>query len=468
MQKVFESPAELEKQAKTNYSIPPYLMMENAANALNVFIRQIHPKKCNVQILCGKGNNGADGYALARLLISDYSIQINQTELPASEECKTQQKMFSLMQKKLPDNNELNPKDDLIIVDCIYGTGFHGELPDNIKKIIETANQTKAIKIACDIPSGLFFKADYTITMGEQKLQLFSDKAKEVCGIIKVADLGIPRAVLESSADTKIKLIEKDDIILPLRKKRNSHKGTYGHTVVFAGEKSGAAILSATAAMHFGSGLTTILKTENSNLEQFKISPELMINTVLPKKTTAILAGPGLGELTENLISMIANAGVPVCLDADVLSSPKLKILLEKLTAQKVVITPHLAELTRVLNSIDDKNTYDVAALSTNAELRIQACKIITSAFPNVTVVSKSANTFITNEDDTFIITDGCQNLSKGGSGDILAGMITALLAQGYSAKDAAITTCEQHALAARSFGEEAYNLTPLELISKI
>lgn len=464
MQKVFESPAELEKQAKTNYSIPPYLMMENAANALNVFIRQIHPEKCTVQILCGKGNNGADGYALARLLIPDYSVQIIQTELPASEECKTEQKMFSLMQKSIPDYNEKIPSDELIIVDCIYGTGFHGELPDNIKKIIESANKTKAIKIACDIPSGLFFKADYTITMGEQKLQLFSDKAKEVCGIINVADLGIPRAVLESSADTNINLIEKNDLNLPLRKKRNSHKGTYGHTVVFAGEKSGAAILSATAAMHFGSGLTTILKTENSNLEQFKISPELMINTVLPKKTTAILAGPGLGELTENLISMIANAGVPVCLDADVLSSPKLKFLLEKLTAQKVVITPHLAELTRVLNS----DSYDVAKLSSNAELRIKACKEITSAFPNVTVVSKSANTFIIEKGDTFIITDGCQNLSKGGSGDILAGMITALLAQGYSAKEASITACEQHALAARTFGEEAYNLTPLELISKI
>lgn len=467
MQKVFDNPAQLEKQAKEKYSIPPFLMMENAAKAMADFIKNLPIFPCHVVILCGKGNNGADGYALARLLNQTCNITIIATDAPSSEECTIQQQLAEkLGVNAIPFTNSITNAD--IIVDCIYGTGFHGELPQNARTILDWANNMNAMKIACDIPSGLYFNADITITMGEQKLVLYSDKAKSVCGKIIVANLGIDRTALENVAEPSAYLVEENDLKLPLRKKRIAHKGTYGHTVVFAGEKSGAGIIAATAAMHFGSGLTTLIKTENSNLEQFKISPELMISNTLPKKTTAILAGPGLGELTDNLITTIANANVPVVLDADALSSPKITQLLDKLTNQKVVLTPHLAELVRLLSSIDNKNTLDVTMLSESAENRITAGKIITQKYPNVTVVMKSANTFISSGDNTYIITDGCQSLAKGGSGDVLAGMITALLAQGYSTCDAAITASEEHALAAQKFGEEAYNLTPFELISII
>ena len=147
------------------------------------------------------------------------------------------------------------------IVDCLYGTGFHGELKPEAAELIKQLNQnasSNCIKIACDIPSAFFFKADYTISMGTQKLCFYSDKAKQSCGKIIVANLGLERNKFEQAteASSPMCLIEKDDIKLPLRKNPAAHKGTYGHTAVFAGEKSGAAIIAATAAMNFGSGLT--------------------------------------------------------------------------------------------------------------------------------------------------------------------------------------------------------------------
>lgn len=481
MQKVFENAAELEKSAKEKFSIPPFIMMENAAKAMAEFIKKIQPQSCNIQILCGKGNNGADGYALARLLSPFYNISVFQTQPPATEECIAQQKMYNSLFPGGTDLNDISNPD--IIVDCIYGTGFHDSLSENIKSILDKANSIKCIKIACDISSGLYFNSDYTITMGEQKLSLYSDKAKEVSGKIIVADLGVNRTKLESSGKTDFFLIEESDVELPFRKKRSSHKGTYGHTAVFAGEKSGAAIIAATAAMNFGSGLTTLIKTADSDLEQFKISPELMINKkgILPPKTSSVLIGPGLGSFTcenEQLVTewfqSVKNPAIT--LDADIFNLPSEQLisLLKKLNqtaTARIVLTPHLSEFTRLLTAVKTciqipEEMLNISNLSENAALKIEAGLIITKLFEKVTLVLKSANTFIFNEHEVFIIADGCQSLAKGGSGDVLAGMISSLLAQGYSAKKAAITACEHHALTAKKIGEESYNLTPIKLIS--
>lgn len=484
MQKVFVNAAELEKSAKANYNVPPFIMMENAAKAMADFILNLHPQRCNIQILCGKGNNGADGYALARLLHSNYDISIIQAQSPSSEECIVQQKMYNSLSSNGTGGTDLVEKlNPQIIVDCIYGTGFHGELPDEIKSILDKANNQNCIKIACDIPSGLYFKADYTITMGEQKLSLYSDNAKNVTGQIIVANLGIPREMLESAEETNIFLIEQADLKLPFRKIRAAHKGTYGHTAVFAGEKSGAGIIAATAAMTFGSGLTTLIKTNHSDLEQFKISPELMINKhgKLPEKTSAILIGPGFGLLDEENQQLVTNwfksaKNPAITLDADIFSLPTEQLVtflknLNQVEGAKIILTPHLSEFTKLLKALKNDTQIpdemlNLSILSSDASLKIKAGQIITELFNKITLVLKSANTFIFCEKDVFIVSDGCQSLAKGGSGDVLAGMISSLLAQGYSAKDAAITACEHHAITAKKIGSEAYNLTPLNLIS--
>ena len=639
MQRVFANPTEIEKIAKKTYGIPDFLMMENAAASMSDFILSLWTKKntdhkqetyfsqaekypeaktypqAKVLIVCGKGNNGGDGYALARKLQGKADVSLYCFEKPVAKSSKknvadknvsivseavAQFEMCKRLGIRFIQKEELTSQlaDYDFIVDCLYGTGFHGELNPQAAELIRLLNgqatssvqptknpasqqssqptKTQAslqtshcIKIACDIPSGidihgnlansqltqatqaiqsaqasqlqqaLCFFADYTISMGTQKLCFYSDSAKQACGKIIVAELGLDRNKFEeadkaspkNSSDTSsgntspatfseafsspLYLIEKDDIKLPLRKNAAAHKGTYGHTAVFAGEKSGAAIIAATAAMNFGSGLTTLVKTNNSNLEQFKISPELMLSNSIPAKTTCLVIGPGMNGLTELKQKERAgflewfdkNEKAAVVFDAGIVSSedfiPLLKELSKKIKTNKqdssenklprIVLTPHLLEFSRFCRNIktactsgyfDNKafnfvdEDFSIDTLTKSPETKIKLGKMITALFPNTTLLVKSANTFIftahetsaseTSVPETYIIADGAPSLAKGGSGDILAGMIGALLAQGYTAKEAAVTACEVHALAAASYGKEAFDLTPEKLIAKI
>ncbi len=479
MQKVFSNPAEIEKLAKEQYALPQFLMMENAAKGIAEFILDFAPE--HVLILCGKGNNGGDGYAVARLLQGKCEVTVISIEAPAAEEAKAQYEMCRRL--GIPVFSQPPSSKPGIILDCIYGTGFHGELPTSVKDLLEYANKSKAIKIACDIPSGLYFQADYTITMGCQKLALYSDKARAVCGKIIVQDLGLARNKFEATSN--VFLIESTDISLPFRKNRAAHKGTYGHTAVFSGDKGGACILAATAAMKFGSGLTTIINHTGSELSQFRIPPALMISDKLPKKTSCILLGPGVIDHNLSDDQMIGdyfrngNKTHAAVFDAGVFD---MKGYIEEIktysqeASNKIVLTPHLSELQRFLKRVREfysevsytEDEISIESLANSPETKIKIGREINQLFPNAVLIMKSANTFIAYQGNTYIITDGSQNLAKGGSGDILAGMIAALLSQGYTSLDAAITACEHHALTARKLGAEAYNLTPEEIISNI
>lgn len=483
MKKVFNNPAELERLSKENFSVPPFLMMENAARAMADFI--ISKKINSVYILCGKGNNGGDGYALARLLSDTCQVCIYCLEKPASEEAIIQTEMCQKLGVKIVTDFIIPQKIDAI-VDCIYGTGFHSQLKDDIKNLLDTINNIACLKIACDIPSGLYFKSDYTITMGQEKTALYSDQAKAVCGQIIVANLGLPREKFESSLNPDAYLIEKEDLKLPLRKNPSAHKGTYGHTTVFAGSKAGAGIIAASAALNSGSGLTTLLKTSASDLEQFKISPQLMISSTIPEKTNAMVIGPGFSEENQKDLPIFTewfnNSKEPAAvLDAGIFSLDEKSLFnllegLNKVQNAKVVLTPHLSECSRLFSKVLknhpdamlNDNDFSVSALSSSAETKLKAGKIFSNLYPQICLVIKSANTFIFYRGQTYICADGCQSLAKGGSGDVLAGMIGSLLSQGYSAPEAAINAVEWHAITSRKIGPEAYSLNPEKLIENL
>ena len=488
MKAVFSDSQKVEKEAKSRYAFPEFIMMENAAAALEAAI----PPLSSVLILCGSGNNGGDGYALARRISGKIPCEIFAIKTPKTEEAINQRKMAEAagvpILTALPPDQKLSSYG--VIVDCILGTGFSGELKEPLAGIIEKVNKLPAYKISCDIPSGLRFKADLTVTMGCLKTALFNDKAKALCGKIEVADLGIAAEKFQACGSPDAFLIEKADIKLPWRKNKAAHKGTYGHTALFAGEKSGAGILAAEAALNFGSGLVTLVKTENSNLSQFKISPELMISEQIPANTTCVLIGSGLGKVDkdsgtevpsgpackalEKVKTWFANAKAPACLfDADLFSWKELPAFLDQLhTARpegKIILTPHLKELKTFCDSaFPDEDALTVAEL-TQAEKRIETGKKICKRFPGVTLIMKSANTFIAHEDDIYICDAGSPSLAKAGSGDVLAGMTAALLAQGYTALDAAITAVYTHALAGSGFAAgEDWALTAEKLISRI
>ncbi len=484
MQKIFSKPAELEKLAKEKFSVPPFFMMEHAAQAMADFILQkIGPTTATILIICGKGNNGGDGYALGRLLNNNYKINLVCLETPTAEEALAQYnrclELGMEISNQLPD-----PISADVIVDCIYGIGFHGELRPAAKEILDKMNAANALKIACDVPSAFYFKADYTITMGEHKTSLFADKASDMCGQIIVADLGLTKEDFESCLTPDAYLIEESDLKLPVRKNKIANKGTYGHTTVFACDKAGAAIIAGTAAMNFGSGLTTLLKTPQTDLQQFKISPELMIADSIPAKTTAVVIGPGVTNPkaadVEILLKWFTSAKNPgVVLDAGMLSYDGITDLLKKLNATegaKIVLTPHLLELSRFLEKVYEahpdcgilEEDFQVPVLANNAEAKIRLGKILNQLYPRTTVIMKSANTFIAEEGKIFICPGACPSLAKGGSGDVLAGMVGALLAQAYSGIDGGITAVGRHLAAANEFGPEAYNLTPFKLIDLI
>ena len=495
---VFANPSALEAQAKEKYAIPNFLMMENAAKAMADFIVNemaaavASPAPARAIIVCGKGNNGGDGYALARLLQNKLEIILLCLEPPTADEAKVQYEMCRRLGIRIWDAGSkedfesfqklcdgLGERDFLI--DCIYGTGFHGELKAEIKKILEIMNAAGGKKIACDISSGLFFQADYTITMGSQKLALYSDKAKAVSGKIIVAELGLASEKFEGSDAAQAFLIEDSDLILPLRKNRAAHKGTYGHTAVFCGEKSGAAIMAATAAMNFGSGLTSLVPAAGSDLAQFKISPSLMISENIPAKASCLLLGSGFtgfpSAAAGAVLDWFKQSEKPAAVfDAGILTAPEaLEFLCElnKVENARIILTPHLYELARLLEICKAKKPdasiiTDVASLAENPQAKLEAGRFLTSLFPKSTIIMKSANTFIAEGDEVFIITDGAQSLAKGGSGDILAGLAASLLAQGYETKTAAITAAGYHASLSKRVGEEAFNLTPEKLLEMI
>ncbi|WP_027729134.1 bifunctional ADP-dependent NAD(P)H-hydrate dehydratase/NAD(P)H-hydrate epimerase [Treponema sp. C6A8] len=504
MKAIFTNSQDLEKSAKEKFLFPPFLMMENAAAGMEASVMEVlrqnesavnagaksavNARPCKILIVCGSGNNGGDGYALARRISGKAEVECTLIALsqPKTEEAIHQRQMaeaagISVLTEAdfwaLEKTEGLS--DFSVIVDCILGTGFTGQLRENIAYIVEKLNELPAYKIACDIPTGLRFKADTTITMGCLKTALFSDRAKAVCGKIIIAGLGISREKFESCGNPDAFLIEESDIKLPLRKNKAAHKGTFGHTAVFAGEKSGAGILAATAALNFGSGLVTLVKSQNSNLAQFKISPELMISDQIPANTSCVLIGSGLGfgaaadKALQKVFDWYKNAKSAACvLDADLFSNKKLFEILQTLSALqpqgKIILTPHLKELKNLYQAIFPEKEISVEEL-TFAERRIEIGKEITAKFPNLTVIMKSANTFIANGGQTYICDRGTQSLAKAGSGDVLAGMAAALLAQGYTALDAAITAVYAHALAGSSFANgEDWGLTAEKLINRL
>lgn len=461
-----------EKEAKRRFHFPENIMMENAAAALEE--RVLLKKPESVLILCGTGNNGGDGYALARRIFGGVDkVTVIALGEPKTDEGILQRSMAEAAGVEIQSiqyMNNLTLSESDVIVDCIYGTGFHGFISEEIAKVIDWCNEQKAFRLACDIPSGMYFKADETVTMGALKIQLFSDKAKDFAGEIIRADLGISSTLFNSCAEADAYLIEEKDIKLPLRIKKSVYKGNFGHVTVVSGEKAGAGIIAGTAALSFGAGLVSLLETGLSE-QNFLMSPELMLVKNIPEKTNAVLLGSGLGrgDKVQNAVEMALDYvyGVKNCalvLDADFFYYIDIEIVLEKLNTLcvKTILTPHPKEFQEFM--------IKTGLLEADKDViseRFYYVEKFSKKYPNLTLVSKGANTYIYSEGNIFICDAGTNALAKAGSGDVLAGMCISLLAQNYSAKDAAITAVYSHALAGRKF-ENNYECTPLNLIEKL
>ncbi|MFH0709800.1 MAG: NAD(P)H-hydrate dehydratase [Pseudomonadota bacterium] len=460
MQNLYVDVSSLDYRAVDKFALSEEIMMEHAAIAVERTIRERFVLGSSILIVCGSGNNGADGLALARLLEESYDVILHLPFGVSSPLAKLQLKRLDALGIK----SERLPKSADVIVDALFGSGLSRPLDSATVKILETLNTLQGFKIACDIPSGLHldgsceshsFKAGLTVTMGALKRGMFSDHAKEIVGEIIVADLGIHHNHYEIPSQWH--LLEVSDLRLPIRTTVSAHKGSYGHLALICGEKSGAAVIAGSAALRFGAGLVTLVSNENVPLPY-----ELMQSHSLPENTTAIALGMGMGsEFGDDELTRILDNAHPLVLDADIFYHP---MFVQLLTRPNIVLTPHPKEFTQILRVCEIADI-DTATLQKD---RFNYAQKFCDTFPNTVLVLKGSNVLIARNKDFFINPHGTVNLAKGGSGDVLSGLIAALLAQGYDPLKSALQGSLAHAIASQKFAKNNYAMTPLDLIESI
>lgn len=466
MKNIYRNTSFLDKRACEKYQLTPEILMENAAFAIESLIESLSHKGSVVTILCGGGDNGGDGYTLARRLSGDYRVRILQCKEPKSPLCKLAYEHAKECDVKFI--KKILPCD--IVVDCVVGSGLRGQLESSISDILSIAQKSASLNIACDVPSGLneqsdgfVFKAHHTVCMGAINLMCLNDRAKDYVGKIHVGKLGLSESHYQINSN--IKMLEDSDISLPLRQEANVNKGNFGHLAVFSGEKSGASIISAQSALHFGTGLVSIINDKDA-----QIPYEIMQIRDLPQKTTAIALGMGLGiEKSADILESLYESNIPCLLDADVFYTPTIKTFLDKTlqeqcldSTREIILTPHPKEFTSLLKICNFGDYVPHKKLDLMLEF--------TQKYPHVTLLLKGANVFIAKANEVYINPLGQNALAKGGSGDVLSGLIGALLAQGYDALRATLQGSLAHTLAANLALKDiaSYALSPYSLIESI
>ncbi|WP_187849505.1 NAD(P)H-hydrate dehydratase [Helicobacter pylori] len=461
MLSVYEKVDALDKRAIEELFLSEDILMENAAMALERAVLQNASLGAKVIILCGSGDNGGDGYALARRLIGRFRVLVFEMKLAKSPMCQLQKertKKVGVTIKAWEEKNEDLECD--VLVDCVVGSAFKGELEPFLN--FESLSQKARFKIACDIPSGIdskgrvdkgAFRADTTISMGAIKSCLLSDRAKDYVGELKVGHLGVFNQIYEIPTDTF--LLEKSDLKLPLRDRKNAHKGDYGHAHVLLGKHSGAGLLSALSALSFGSGVVSVQALECEITSNNK-PLELVFCENFPKKLSAFALGMGLENIPKDFKKWLELA--PCVLDAGVFYHKEVLQALEK----EVILTPHPKEFLSLLKSVG----INISMLEL-LDNKLEIARDFSQKYPKVVLLLKGANTLIAHQGRVFINNLGSVALAKAGSGDVLAGLIVSLLSQHYTPLDAAINASLAHALAGLEF-KNNYALTPLDLIEKI
>lgn len=458
MKYVFDEVNSLDKRCYEEFALSEDLLMEHASLEMARVIEQKFDKGSSILIVCGPGNNGADGIALARLLYKAYDINLYMPFSPKSQMAILQEKRTKLLGIKTIKE----PTSCDVVVDCLFGSGLNKDLDEVSQEIINTLNEYDSVKIACDIPSGIntngqvttiAFEADITITMGALKKSLYTDMAKDFVGLIQVANLGLQREVYETSSSTY--LLEESDLVLPYRDKKNSHKGSYGHLNVVAGCKKGAGVIAAKAAFGFGAGLVSVLTHEDVDLPY-----HIMQGHFVSENCTAIAIGMGLGNYEAAEVKKILAKNIPMIIDADLFYEEIILSVLNK----DVVLTPHPKEFKALLNLTKIADV-SIEELQMNRFLYVNKfCK----KYPKVTLLLKGANVLIGQAGKTYINPHGNAVLAKGGSGDVLSGLVASLLAQGYKSIDAAISASLAHSMAGNQYRKNNYSLIPADLVEEV
>ncbi len=479
---------ETDKRAINEFGIAGLQLMENAGQScVDEIIAQFGPGGRAV-VMAGKGNNGGDGYVIARLLsqkgwqvfvviLADREqisgdAAVNLAMLPGEmlSFCIQEDQLSALHRDKIIQSD--------VIVDALLGTGLCSTIGGIYREAIELMNGSGRPVVAVDIPSGIHgstgcvlgnaVKADLTVTFAFAKLGHVLYPGAEHAGRLVVTDIGIPPQVMENAPGYEFL---NADGVRPLlnRRDRLAHKGTFGHCLIIAGStgKTGAAALSANSAVRAGSGLVTLAVAESiHSILEIKTTETMTvplpdsgngyvtcdafpaIETLLTGKS-AVAVGPGLGShpgtgaLVQKLVEEVQ---LPLVIDADGLNALAEDVsFLHRKKSQQIVLTPHPGEMSRLLGS-------SVPGIE---EARISVALEFARTY-GVYVILKGARTIIASPDGFAAINgSGNPGMASGGMGDVLTGIIASLLGQGYTAWDACRLGVFLHGFAADLVAED-------------
>ncbi len=442
-------------------------LMERAAKQFVKYFYKKFSTKNLVKIFCGPGNNGGDGLAIARLLNKKkYAVQVYilQNESSFSDNFLTnEQKIISKGKVSLhyiSDSQFPLIQTNEIVIDALFGIGLNKLLSGLAEALVKYINENKTTTVAVDIPSGMFADqptngtaicADFTYTFGCPKTGLLLAENYEYVGDWKCLDIGFDKTHLSEIATSQYIIQEKDIRKMLIPRKKFDHKGKFGHALIVAGStgKIGAALLCSTSCLKSGAGLVTAhIPGIGNNILQTGL-PDAMITlddhqniiTRIPvsANTTTIGIGSGLGidALTQQaFVNLLSRFRRPMVIDADAINIISLNKNWLEYVPIGSIITPHIKEFERLFG----KSANSFERLKKQTEVSINQ-KII--------IVLKGAYTSISTPDgNVYFNPTGNPGMAKGGSGDVLTGMITAFLSQGYTAPQSAILGVYLHGLA--------------------
>lgn len=475
---------EIDYQAINHYGIPSIVLMENAGIRTVEVIDEILQNKRgkNVVVLAGKGNNGGDGLVIARhLLNSGISVDTFILGFPdeMTPDAYTNYKILEHLSSSI---HTLTREEDLdklmlallsgdLVVDAMYGNGFKGSLSDFEARVVKMVNWSNLPVVAVDIPSGVeadtgrvhgeAVKATHTVTFALPKIGLVLEPGRDYAGTLSVADISIPIQLL---ADNKLKTNLIDEALIQSfiqPRRAESHKGTYGHALVIGGSPglTGAVIMSSFAALRAGAGLVTAALPESLIASAASGMAEVMTAPLAETSKGAIALealpaienllgtisvcaiGPGMSgypEANAVLRFVLERAGVPLVIDADGLNALMGDTAILKDRQVPVVLTPHPGEMSRLTGR-------SIEEIQSN---RIETAREFAADW-GVTLVLKGNKTVIADPaGNIYININGNPGMATAGSGDVLCGMITGLIAQGLKPQDAALAGVFLHGMA--------------------
>jgi len=455
----------LDSKTTENKNITPLDLMSDAVLAVEKWILNNYIKNQKFSIICGNGNNGADGILLScKLMTKNYKVQVYYMNEVGSPEFNHQFKYA----KSIGVNLEKIDFDNLrlidfsgVIIDCIFGVGLNREVTGKYLKLINIVNSLKKKIISIDTPSGIsadtYFSSnhiipDMVLTFHAPKLTFFFSEYLDKIKNVEILDIGLDNSeykCMEGVGELiDINMIAK--IYNP--REKVVHKGNFGHALLFAGSegKYGASILCGKSLFRTGAGLLTFLCDEKTKEFIYKSLPEAMTSDIIIKDQYSISAeikkykvigiGPGLGtskQVIENFKKIIGEVHYPIVVDADGLNIlSKDKDLFEKLP-KETILTPHIGEFKRFAGNFENSNE------------KIMLQRRISKKYGLNIVLKGPYTTMTDSKGNLYINTSGNSGLATAGSGDVLTGIVTGLLAQNYTPFNAMISGVFLHGLSA-------------------